>query len=398
MISGMAAHLDPTISGSSGQSVRAVLGIGPLSRNIVDATLEQAYRHRRRVMLIASRRQVEIDDFGSGYVERWTPERFASYVRSHDPERRVLLCRDHGGPWQHPIERDLDADEQRAMDASLTSFRADIDAGFDLLHIDTSADRRGEASLDDAIRRLASLYGECHAAAREAGRDVQFEIGFEAQGVDVAEPGPFGEQVDSIAALLRDRNLPPPTFIVAQTGTRVVETKNDGALTRDADAVSETVARLAKICARAGSALKAHNADYLSSRCLRSLMQHGVAAVNIAPELGVIETRAFLMLLESAGQTKLRDEFLGLAFDSHAWRKWLRRGSTASDREKAIIAGHYVFASTEFSEIKQRLQSSLPTGVRDVDAYLRDALRAQIGRLLSCTAVASLEVPVPAVR
>src|SRR5918911_5085619 len=77
------------------------IGVGVVSRQVVDAALEVAAETDREVMLIASRRQVDDGRIGCGYVEGWTTARFARYVQSRDPDRRVKLCRDHGGPWQH---------------------------------------------------------------------------------------------------------------------------------------------------------------------------------------------------------------------------------------------------------------------------------------------------------
>src|SRR5216683_2565952 len=85
-------------------SVPSRLGIGPMSRNVVDAAIRMEYRHHRPVMVIASRSQVECGDLGGGYVERWSTEQFTNYIRSQDPAGLVRICRDHGGPWQHPNE------------------------------------------------------------------------------------------------------------------------------------------------------------------------------------------------------------------------------------------------------------------------------------------------------
>ncbi|SFQ05778.1 tagatose-6-phosphate kinase [Amycolatopsis rubida] len=350
------------------------LGVGPMSKNAVDATVELARDHDTRIMLIPSRRQVESAALGGGYVERWTTDEFAGYVRDQDKDGLLLLCRDHGGPWQHPAERAGNYSEEQAMAASLASFRADIEAGFDLLHIDTCLDLDGSAALERAIARLVKLYGECHETARELGREVRFEIGFEGQGVDTNDPAEFRDQVTEVCSRLAADRLPAPEFVVAQTGTKVLETENTGALLTAPSAVGFAVAQLARVCADVGSSLKAHNADYLPAESLRRLMQRGVAAVNVAPEFGVVETRALLELLDELGLAAERDEFLRIAHASGAWRKWLKPGTTTSDHERAVIAGHYVFATGEFRELKDRIAAQAP-GI-DLDARLRAAVYA----------------------
>ncbi|OXM48867.1 hypothetical protein [Amycolatopsis alba] len=376
---------------TNGSTRMPTLGIGPMSKNAVDAAVELARDRGRRIMLIPSRRQVESAELGGGYVERWSTAQFAEYVRGRDEAGLLLLCRDHGGPWQHPGERAGNYSEDQAMAASLASFRADIEAGFDLLHIDTCLDLDGAAALDRAIDRLVKLYGECHEAARELGREVRFEIGFEDQGVDTNDPAEFRDQVTEVCSRLAAGGLPAPAFVVAQTGTKVLETENTGALLTAPSAVGFAVAQLARVCEEVGSSLKAHNADYLTADSLRRLMQRGVAAVNVAPEFGVVETRALLALLDELGLAAERDEFLRLAHDSGSWRKWLKPGTAATDHERAVIAGHYVFATDEFRELKDRIARQAP----DVDHRLRAAIYdAQLHYLVHTTTADAIPAPV----
>src|ERR671922_1639994 len=64
------------------------IGVGVVSRQVVDAAVEVAAETDREILLIASRRQVDDARIGCGYVEGWTTGRFARYVRSRDPDRR----------------------------------------------------------------------------------------------------------------------------------------------------------------------------------------------------------------------------------------------------------------------------------------------------------------------
>lgn len=146
----------------------AFLAVGPVSRNVVDAALTVAYRCDSRIMLIPSRSQVDAEEFGKGYLG-WSTEEFATYVRARDPRQLVLLCRDHGGPWQHPAEAEM-RDERAAMESCTASYCHDIDAGFDLVHIDTSAEQGRQAPFEAALRRLTELLECCSAQADAAGR------------------------------------------------------------------------------------------------------------------------------------------------------------------------------------------------------------------------------------
>lgn len=365
---------------------RPSLGIGPMSRNVVDAVIEQAYELDDRLMLIASRRQIEGAELGGGYVEGWTTEQFADYVHERDPDGRVVLCRDHGGPWQHPRELALALDEEAALASSAASFERDLAAGFELLHIDTSEGPRGEARRPEAIRRLVELYGRCHEMARSSGRTVAFEIGVEGQGVDTDRPTAFGDELDTICELLSAARLPLPTFVVAQTGTKVVAMMNTGSLLFAPHAVLHTVGDLVDICARHGAGLKAHNADYLPPDALRALFDAGIAAANVAPELGVAETLALLGLLEEWGRQDLRDEFLALAYDSGAWGKWFVGREQASDEDKATAAGHYTFGTEAFQDLRDRIRLVADRRGEQLEAHLRAAIGVVVAQLAAARA------------
>jgi hypothetical protein len=349
-----------------------------MSLNTMDALVRMAYRHQRTLMIVASRSQVECTDQGGGYVEHWSTETFTDYVRRRDPAHLLRICRDHGGPWQHPAETAANLDEPRAMASSLASLRVDIEVGMDLLHLDTSRQGEGEADFDSALRRLLLLYGECQEFARANGRRVAFEVGLERQGRDADDPREFREKLECIIDGLTRIDLPLPTFVVAQTGTWVVASENRGALVDEPAVVGVAVNKLAEACWERGLALKVHNADYLSDPALGALITNGADAINVAPEFGVIETREFLALLDRLGLSQERKDFLQLAHESGAWRKWF--DGDASNLECAVVAGHYVFATDEFREIKQRADRLCRKQGHTVDDVLGAALDRALER------------------
>ena len=57
-----------------------LLGIGPMSKNCVDITIDLANKYNIPLMLIASRRQIESKDLGGGYVNNWTTEEFGNKI------------------------------------------------------------------------------------------------------------------------------------------------------------------------------------------------------------------------------------------------------------------------------------------------------------------------------
>ena len=46
-------------------------------------------------------------------------------------------------------------------------------------------------------------------------------------------------------------------------------------------------------------------------------------------------------------------------YSSKKWEKWILKDSKISEKQKAILAGHYVFAKEEFLLIKRKAKSEL---------------------------------------
>jgi tagatose-1,6-bisphosphate aldolase non-catalytic subunit AgaZ/GatZ len=146
------------------------LGIGVVSRNVVDVTVDVAKRHRLTLMLVASRRQIDSASLGGGYVCGWTSHDLAEHVSSRGGAEWILLARDHGGPWQHTSEVEGAYDEDAAMRSAMASYREDIDAGFSIIHIDPSTSLEGEPAEDVILSRMLRLYEDCGAYERAPGR------------------------------------------------------------------------------------------------------------------------------------------------------------------------------------------------------------------------------------
>src|ERR1700733_9812254 len=147
-----------------------LLGVGPMSRSCVDATIELSDEIDVPLFLIASRRQIESAQLGSGYVENWSTEDFAAYVRARDRRGRVILARDHGGPWQNTPEVEKCLSLRDAMESAKVSYRVDILSGFEKIHIDTSIDIFGTPTRQETLERLFELYEFCWSTARRHNR------------------------------------------------------------------------------------------------------------------------------------------------------------------------------------------------------------------------------------
>ena len=358
-------------------------GIGVVSKNTVDAAISVSQTHNRPLMLIASRRQIECNQMGGGYVEKWTTEGFAKYVRGRDQKGLVLLCRDHGGPWQHPVEWNQNYNEARALESAKASFKVDIDSGFDLLHIDTGVSPSGEPPVDVGIERLIYLYRWCFNYAKSQGRTVAIEIGTEDQRDEAVNSVAFNELFGAIQTALVSNHLPLPLFVVAQTGTKVIEDRNIGGFNDPSlrQAISGNISTIVKSLRKNQVYLKAHNGDYLDDPCVEAFSSLGIGAINIAPEFGIQETKSLVQMLDEEGLVNQRNAFLNLAFNSGKWQKWKEVGHELSRYDCGILAGHYVFSTELARQIKSNLAKAKHTTDSEIDRRLAQGTANAINRL-----------------
>lgn len=363
-----------------------LLGVGTVSRTCVNAAVDLANAHEVPLILIASRRQVDTEE---GYLEGWTAAQLARHVRDRDRKGMILLARDHGGPWQSPREVREALPVSGAMASAKASFAADLDAGFDLLHVDPSIDIRGPASERDRLQRAFEILEFCHAHGRRKGREVLYEVGTDEQTAEGQALDEFRGTVDRTLEFCRSGGIPAPAFFVAQTGTKVAGTRNIGSFQKACEngGGGETLSRLRDIvgfCNRSGVWLKEHNTDYLSDRALRLHPELGIHAANVAPEFAMTESRAFMGLCREFGRGDVLDSFIRLAVESRKWEKWLQPGSTATDVEKTTIAGHYVFSHPEFEGLKESIRAETDRRGLDLDSLLQQSVQQGILRYLVC--------------
>jgi len=363
-----------------------LLGVGPMSLNCVDAAIELANEYRVPLMLIASRRQIDSKEFGGGYVNNWDTLSFADYVIDRDKQAKIILARDHGGPWQSENEKSMGLSLRRAMESAKESYRADIDAGFQMLHIDPSIDIYTRPDIDEVLDRIYELYEFCWSYAQRKGHEIIFEIGTEEQNGSTNTQEELEYTLEQMKRFCTRNQFPYPSFVVVQTGTRVMESSNIGSFDSPMRVANELPAeiqapKMIEICNRYGIFMKVHNTDYLSTDALQWHPRLGIHAANVAPEFGVAETKALVAILEENGMKNLADAFLKASYDSGKWKKWMLPDSTATDRDKAIIAGHYVLASEICQKIKETARTHL-SGL-NLDEYLKNEVKKSILRYMT---------------
>jgi len=357
-----------------------LLGIGPMSRFIVRATLELAKEYNFPPMFIASRNQVESKELGGGYISGWDQKGLVEEIRKTANEvgfeGPIFICRDHGGPWLKDEEFAQKLSEEEAMDRAKASYLADIRAGFNVLHVDCTVDPHieGYVPLEVVIKRTVELinYIEEH-RKKEKIRKIGYEVGTEKTAGGLTEKKTFDKFLGNLIAELEKRSLPKPDFIVGQTGTLIKMQENVGGFDYTTASNLVAVAKKYKI------GFKEHNADFLEDNVLKAHPTLGITAANTGPEFSVSEVKAYLKLADM--EKRIAQEkgyppsdftfiFQKMAVRSRRWQKWLKENQIdlTEDRimqdptlirEITIVAGRYVLDEQTVREEKERMFENL---------------------------------------
>ena len=364
-----------------------LLGVGPMSKNCVDVSIDLANEYDIPIMLIASRRQVEAENLGGGYVNNWSTEEFARYVKEKDKQNKIILCRDHGGPYQNENENKEHFSFNEIMEKAKESFRIDIESGFKIIHIDPTGNLTSDITIDEMLYRIYELYDFCYSVAKESQNEIFIEIGIGKEDGGISNLSEIKYVVTQMEIFCNNKKIPMPLFLVVKTGNHVLETQNIGILedimNGKGTEEEEKIKKIIEFCNEKNIMIKEHNGDYLSDDTLRHHPKIGIHAINVAPEFGVIETQAMLSWLTKNNMVEFKERFLEIAYESNKWKKWMIPNSNSTKIDKAIIAGHYVFSSPDFKDLKKEILDKIDDK-ESFDNFLRKVIKTTILRYLKC--------------
>ena len=383
----------------------SMLGIGPMSFNLIKATIQLGKEKDCPVMFIASRNQVDASQFGYGYVCGWDQKHFVDAIEKIKKEENFdglcYICRDHGGPWQRDKERNDHLDEATAMKIAVESYIEDIKAGFDLLHIDPTKDpfEMGKViPLDTVLNRTVYLIETVENERKKLGlKEIAYEVGTEETNGGLTDMSVYESFIVRLTKELEDKKLPHPIFIVGQTGTLTRKTENVGHYS------IENAIKLSTIANKYNVSVKEHNGDYLSDEILISHLASGIGAVNVAPEYGTAETLAYLELCKVENKLKengliketsnLKSVMGTHAINCGRWKKWMLKEQAnltvdeifkdeTLTNEILAIAGHYTFNDDEVKNEINKLYDNLNKFSIDGNAFVINSIKRSIARYM----------------
>ena len=143
-----------------------------------------------------------------------------------DKKNNIILCRDHGGPWQNSKGKSKEYGYNKAIEDAKKSYEADICSDFKIIHIDPSEGVSKINDLDIMLERIFDLYDFCFNKTTEMGKKISFEIsiGKEDGGIHTFEEVEYA--VSRMEEFCMENNFPLPLFLVVRTGNEVMETQN----------------------------------------------------------------------------------------------------------------------------------------------------------------------------
>lgn len=380
-----------------------LLGIGPMSESLIRASFELAKEKDFPLMFIASRNQVDSDQFGAGYVNGWNQERFVNDIKKVaeeiDFDGLYYFCRDHGGPWQRDEERRAHLDEDEAMQKGKDSYLEDIKSGFDLLMIDPTKDpfQIGKViPLETVIERTIDLIEYCEQARIELKiENISYEVGTEETNGGLTSTETYEIFINELNKRLDEKKLPHPIFIVGQTGTLVRKAEQVGSFNYD------NAEDLSRMAIKYNVGVKEHNGDYMPYEDLIKHLPAKVTATNVAPEFGTVETEAILKLVElekfavEKGLIESKSNITQLmkknAIESRRWEKWLTEEQAAKSNEEVFedetlsneilaLGGHYTYNIDEVKDQRNKLLNNLSKIGVDGERFIIELIKESLNR------------------
>jgi hypothetical protein len=307
-----------------------------MSKEIIEAVFRHSHKYGKQLMLICSRNQVDVN---TGYV--FTTPQYMIYIakmKHKYPQADVLICRDHCGPG-FGISNRFDIPNNN-LESVKDTIRCDLEHGFDLIHIDLCHAFMPHLEKLRNTTKLMEL-------ALDIKPDIMFEIGTD-ENIGEAETN-----VDRIISDIRTcQQVANPIFYVIQTGSLVYEAHNAGSFDIDKVGVMHDV------LANCNVKLKEHNADYLTSQKITK--RKGIVdAVNIAPQLGVVQTSHVLSKALLYGLNI--QPFTNEVACGGNWSKWSDQKNSQVNHYRlwTLIAGHYHFNGPAYQQLIAELSCKM---------------------------------------
>ena len=399
---------------TTGQNEITLLGVCPMTDEIVKAAILEARDTGFIPMFIATPRQV---DGPRGYTG-WSQEELIDFIETTADavsyEGDYLVARDHGGPYQSFRDRDKsEIPLSTAIDYALELYQEDLRAGFDVLHVDATEDPRSEGvlALEEIVRRTTDLISSIEEFRVKQGLSkVFYEVGTEEIVGGMTDPESFQSFIelleDELKDLKHDVFEDSLVFVVGQVGT----TMN---LNMENQFDYQQAEQLIDIASDYELFLKVHYTDWLSNSTLEKFPNIGIGAANVGPEFATASIRALIELerkekeaLAKLGKKEEKSNFFekleAAAVEGAPWAKFapddlqkedLDEYGKANRENIALSVGRYVLNEPAVERARKNLYGNLQeyANIDNIEQILVKKIRTSIHRYIKAFDLISLQ-------
>lgn len=378
-----------------------LLGICPMSKEIVRAAFQEAAEENFVPMFVATPRQVDAD---RGYTG-WSQEELIKLLNSTSEEFGYdgphIVARDHGGPYQSRRDRgDLNVDLEGAMKYAKELYAQDMREGFDILHIDATEDPKidGIMDLEKVTRRTCELITYIEdLGEKENHPEIFYEVGTEEITGGMTEPDDFEGFIKLLTQKLKklgyEGAISKIVFIVGQVGTTMRIDMNNNFNPDQAE-------ELLDIASSHNLFLKVHYTDWLDNSNLQKFPRLGIGAANVGPEFAATIVKGLEELEgrerraiedEKAEPSNIMETIEAATVKRAPWKKFaprdfegeeLKKFVRESRRNIAVCVGRYVMNEGEVVEAREKLYDNLKkySSVEDPHQFVIDKVQESIHR------------------
>ena len=247
------------------------------------------------------------------------------------------MARDHCGPYTNSnIKKNKNLNKE--IENTKKTLLADIENDFRIIHIDTS-----KVNKKLKYKVAKELINFCNLTAIKLNKKIEFEFGCEEHGLLRS----IREFKDDLRFLKQFKNI---RFIVCQTGSLVKSVFQVGQFD------FKNIPIMKKLASLQGISLKEHNCDYLNLDQIKLRKLYRIDALNIAPELGYIQSLLTLRLSKKY-EIKEFEIFYKMVIKRKSWKKW--NYNNENSEIKFLSAAHYHFNSKIYKKILIKLNKKI---------------------------------------
>lgn len=400
------------LSDRSAGKLRGLYACCSANAFVIRAALRRAAQSDTFVLVESTANQV---DQNGGYTGM-TPQAFRAFLdalaeEEHFPKERLLCGGDHLGPltWQH-------LPEAQAMENAEVLVRAYVAAGYIKIHLDTSmrlADDNPTARLSDAViaRRAVRLCAAAedefrqYSQANERAVPPVYVIGSEVpipggaqeneDTVAVTSPSDFEASYAAFETAFHDAGLCDAwSRIIAFVVQPGVEFADESVVEYNRAAAAPLAACLRR---HPNLVFEGHSTDFQPKRCLKELVEDGVAILKVGPALTYTLREGLFALEQIELELHLLHEFSPSRFrvtleevmleDKKYWQKYYS-GSVIENRFSRAYSysdrARYYFSDSRIENAIKKLLDNLDE-IGIPMALLRQYMPIQYSRVCAGT-------------